>query len=147
MLSFGGLHMKNAVQRGIWVATQLLDQGKSQKTLVVLAGSQDLPDANWLLASNPALNTRGLALVPICAVFFSLKTFISCSYKHLYLNIIWISTKSSITLAEGINTYMHKYAYRYTYICICDSLITGKFVSSLYFVKKKSVTWGSLLIQ
>jgi hypothetical protein len=32
--------------------------------------SQDLPDANWLLASSPALNKRTLTLVSICAVFF-----------------------------------------------------------------------------
>jgi hypothetical protein len=25
--------------------------------------------------------------------------------------------------AEGMNAYMNKYAYKYTYICICDSLI------------------------
>jgi hypothetical protein len=31
---------------------------------------QDLPDANWLLASSPALNPWALTLVPICAVVF-----------------------------------------------------------------------------
>jgi hypothetical protein len=30
--------------------------------------SQDLPDANRLLARSPTLNLRGLTLVPICAV-------------------------------------------------------------------------------
>jgi hypothetical protein len=30
--------------------------------------SQDLQDANWLLVSSPALNTRALTLVPICAI-------------------------------------------------------------------------------
>jgi hypothetical protein len=36
---------------------------------------------------------------------------------------------------------MHKCAYNYTrtYICKCDSLIIGKFGSSLYFVKKKNL--------
>jgi hypothetical protein len=40
MLPFGGLHMKHAVQRGIWVQTQhlLLNQGKPWKTLIELAG-------------------------------------------------------------------------------------------------------------
>jgi hypothetical protein len=31
--------------------------------------SQDHPDANWLLANSPALNTKALILVIICAVF------------------------------------------------------------------------------
>jgi hypothetical protein len=35
-----------------------------------------------------------------------------------------------------MKAYMLKYAYNYTYICNCDSLIIGKFGSSLYFVKK-----------
>jgi hypothetical protein len=40
MLPFGGLHVKHAEQRGIWVPTQHLiwDQGKPQKTLIELAG-------------------------------------------------------------------------------------------------------------
>jgi hypothetical protein len=32
---------------------------------------------------------------------------------------------------------MLKYAYNYTYICNCESLIIGKFGSSLYFVKNQ----------
>jgi hypothetical protein len=52
------------------------------------------------------------------------------------MHIIWISTKLCITPAERMNAYMHKYAYNYTYVCNCDSLIIGKFGSSLYFVKK-----------
>jgi hypothetical protein len=39
-------------------------------------------------------------------------------------------------LVEGMNAYMHKYVYNYTYICNCDSLIICNFGSSLYFVKK-----------
>jgi hypothetical protein len=63
----------------------------------------------------------------MCAVFFPLKTFTSCFYKHFYVYIIWISTKPCITHVQGINAYLHKYAYKYTYtsICICDSLIIG----------------------
>jgi hypothetical protein len=40
MLPFRRLHVKHAVQRGIWVPTQYLlwDQGKPRKTLVELAG-------------------------------------------------------------------------------------------------------------
>jgi hypothetical protein len=37
-----------------------------------------------------------------------------------------------------MNAYMHKYACNYTYICNCDSLSIGKFVSPLYFVKRIS---------
>jgi hypothetical protein len=45
-----------------------------------------------------------------------------------------------------MNAYMHKYAYKYTYISNRDSLIIGKFGSKLY-LKKKAVIRGSLLIQ
>jgi hypothetical protein len=34
-----------------------------------------------------------------------------------------------------MNAYMHKYVYKYAYICTYDSLIIGKFGSSLQFVK------------
>jgi hypothetical protein len=39
MLPLGGLHVKHAVQRGIWGPTQhlLLDQGKPRKTLIEFA--------------------------------------------------------------------------------------------------------------
>jgi hypothetical protein len=30
-----------------------------------------------------------------------------------------------------MNAYMKKYTYKYTYICVCDSLIIGKFGSLL----------------
>jgi hypothetical protein len=42
--------------------------------------------------------------------------------------MIWISTKPCITHVEGINAYVNKYAYKYTYIRMC-SFIIGKFVS------------------
>jgi hypothetical protein len=40
MFLLGGLHVKHAVQRGIWVTTQHLlgDQGKQRKILMELAG-------------------------------------------------------------------------------------------------------------
>jgi hypothetical protein len=70
MLPLGGLHVMHAAQRGIWVLTQhlLWDRGKPRKTLVELAGRWTFRDADWLLASSPALNARNLTLVPICAV-------------------------------------------------------------------------------
>jgi hypothetical protein len=42
--------------------------------------------------------------------------------------------ETCITPAEGMNAYMHKYAYKYTYICICESFTIGKF-GNLLFVK------------
>jgi hypothetical protein len=85
-LPLGGLHVKHAVQSGIWVPTQhfLWDQGKPRKTF---GRSQNLPD--WLLASSPELNTRTLTLVPIYAGSFSssLKTFTSC------LLLTWLTTR------------------------------------------------------
>jgi hypothetical protein len=49
--------------------------------------------------------------------------------NYFYVNMIWISTKPCITPAEGMNAYMKKYAYKYTCIFICDSLIISKFGS------------------
>jgi hypothetical protein len=43
-----------------------------------------------------------------------------------------------------MNVYMHKYAYNYTYICNCDSLIIGEFGSSLYFVKRNWLLYKTL---
>jgi hypothetical protein len=47
------------------------------------------------------------------------------------VHMIWVSTKPCVIPAEGMNAYMNKFAYKYTYICICDSLIIGKFGSLL----------------
>jgi hypothetical protein len=63
MLPLGGLHVKYAVQRGTWVPSQHLLWHQGNR----VGRSQDLPDANWLLASSLALNTRALTLVPISA--------------------------------------------------------------------------------
>jgi hypothetical protein len=46
-------------------------------------------------------------------------------YNYFYVHMIWISTKPCMTPAEGMNAYINIYAYKYTYICICDSLIIG----------------------
>jgi hypothetical protein len=70
MLPMGGLHVKHAVQRGILGTSSAFALGsrKTTENLDRVGRSQDLPDTNWLLASSPALNTRTLKLVPICAV-------------------------------------------------------------------------------
>jgi hypothetical protein len=55
---------------------------------------------------------------PYLWFFFFLSFFFENNYKlflqNFYLYIIWISTKPCITPAEGMNPYMHKYAYNYT---------------------------------
>jgi hypothetical protein len=43
---------------------------KTTENLDRVRRSQDLPDANWLLASSSALNPRTVTLVLICAVVF-----------------------------------------------------------------------------
>jgi hypothetical protein len=40
--------------------------------------SHDLPDANWLLTSSPALNLRDITLIPICAVLFFFCFYTDC---------------------------------------------------------------------
>jgi hypothetical protein len=52
MLTLRGLHVKHAVQSGIWAPT------------LHSSRSQDLPNSNCLVVSSPALNTRILTLVP-----------------------------------------------------------------------------------
>jgi hypothetical protein len=47
--------------------------------------------------------------------------------------IISISTELCLTPAEGINAYFQKYAYKYTYFCICCFFIVGSFGNQLYF--------------
>jgi hypothetical protein len=66
----GGLHVKHAVQRGILGTNSAFALGPRNTTgnLDRVGRSQDLPDAKWLWSSSPALNTRALTLVPICAV-------------------------------------------------------------------------------
>jgi hypothetical protein len=102
----------------------------TKETLDRVGRLQDLPDANWLVTSSPALHTRALILVLTCAVAL-LKNIYKLFYRYFYVHIFWISTKQCITPAKGMNAYMHKY----TYICICDSLIIGKFGSLLWFGK------------
>jgi hypothetical protein len=115
-------NMEFGYQLIIWSGTKEITENLDR-----VGRSHYLLDANWLLASSPALNTRALTLVPICVFFF---LFFESIYKlfftKFYLHLIWISTKPFITTAEGINAYRHKYAYNYTYICNCDSLIIGK---------------------
>jgi hypothetical protein len=113
---------------------------KTTENLNWVGRSQDLPDVNWLLASSPALTARAPTLVPICASIFSFVFyfFISFSFpfhNYCYTHMIWIRTKPCVTSVQGTNDYMNKY----TCICICDSLIIGKFGSLL---KLNPVAWA-----
>jgi hypothetical protein len=59
-MALEGLHSSDSVfALGTMKATENLDR---------IGLSQDLPDANSILASSPALNTVALTLVPTCAV-------------------------------------------------------------------------------
>jgi hypothetical protein len=129
MLPLGGLHVKHAVQCGIWVATQhfLWDQGKPWSSWPIAGPSRcklTSCQQSDIKYTSPNINPY-----LCCFFFFCFKTFISCFYKHFYLYIIWISTKPCTTSTEGMNVYLHKYTY------ICDSLIIGNFGNPLYFVE------------
>jgi hypothetical protein len=82
--------------------------------------SQDLPNANWLLASSPALNPWALTLVPILCCCFLLFPAppqpVIFFYNYLYMHMIWIGTKLYKTHMEGINAYVNNHAYKYTYL-------------------------------
>jgi hypothetical protein len=94
---------------------------------------QDRPVTNWLLASSPSGNIYASSNISpyLCCWFLSFILLFPHKffYKYFYVRIIWIGTKPCITHAEGMNAYMNKCAYKYTYICICDSLIIGEFGS------------------
>jgi hypothetical protein len=105
---------------------------KTTENLVRVGRSQDRPYANWLLASTPALNKRALTLVPLCAFFSFFRNSYKLFLKYFYLCVIGISTKPCITPTEGMTAYLQKYAYKYTYLCIRDSLIIGNFGNPLH---------------
>jgi hypothetical protein len=84
---------------------------KTTEYLHRVGRSQDVPNANWLLVSSPALNTQAPTLVPICAVvfyfYFSFLSFFPSNYFYKYccMHMIWISTKPCKTPAVGMNKY------------------------------------------
>jgi hypothetical protein len=102
--------------------------------------SQGLSDANWLLASSPALHARTLTLVPIWLLLH---------LKYIFTCVLWMSTKQlCITCAKlymPINTYMH--ISLHTYIHICDYLSICKIWVTIVGEGKLNTLWGSLLIQ
>jgi hypothetical protein len=108
--------------------------GPRRKTTEILdrvGRSQDLPDANWLLASCPALKTRTLTLVPIwvllylknvCMFVFEDFKIILCAYLGWHQRVVHNICR------QDTCTYMR------TYIYICDYLSIGgiKYVLTLY---------------
>jgi hypothetical protein len=100
---------------------------KTTENFYRVGHSHDLPDANWLLASSPVLNTRALTLVPFCVAALLWKTFRSLFYRNVYVHIIWISNIPCTTLGEIMHAYMHWYECKNTYIYIstCDYLVIG----------------------
>jgi hypothetical protein len=77
MLPIGGLHVKPAVRSGNLCTNTASAIGPKKTTEILDRGgrSQDLPDANRLLASSPVLNTRTLASVPIwLLLYFNVET-------------------------------------------------------------------------
>jgi hypothetical protein len=73
---------------------------KTVENLARVGWSQDLPNANWLLASSPALNTRALTLVPICTFFLFFPSF---HWKHL--QVVITKTLSAYNLDKHQTVY------------------------------------------
>jgi hypothetical protein len=95
-------------QRGILCTNSAFAPGsrKTTENLDRVGRSQDLPDANWLLASSPALNTRTLTLVPICVFLLYLKKKFTFFYIFFsYLLILWMCSKQHI--CGGIRLGVH----------------------------------------
>jgi hypothetical protein len=88
--------MKEATQRGIWVPTQHLLQGrgKPRKTLLELASRRAFRlKTDFWPACNPALNTRTLTLVPVCLLLYLKKSLHVCtSLLTVFMCILWMNT-------------------------------------------------------
>jgi hypothetical protein len=81
--------------------------------------SQELPEANLLLASSPALNSRALTLVPICAVrflFFSFLFFSTSCFLQLLLCAYDLDKNQTVYNTCGRNK--HIYEQRCIRTCI-----------------------------
>jgi hypothetical protein len=61
-----------------------LGRRKTTENLNGFGQSQDLPNANSLLASSPVLSTRALTLVPICATALQV-----VFYKYFCVHMFW----------------------------------------------------------
>jgi hypothetical protein len=124
---------------------------KTTENLDQVGRSQDLLDANWLLASSLALNPQALTLVPICAVVYF---FCSPPPPHLlticFLQLLlWaydLDKQQTMYNTCGRNKciYMNKYAYKYISVSVIlwSSLNLGVYCS----LEKSDVLRGLLPI-
>jgi hypothetical protein len=80
--------------------------------------------AMWNLDTNSAfaLGRRKTmqTLIELAGLFFSFFFVFQQAvfYNYCYVHMIWMSTKLCTTYMEGINAYVNKYAYKYTYISV-----------------------------
>jgi hypothetical protein len=97
-----------------------LEQRKTTENLDRVGRSQDLPDANWRLASIPALNTRILTLVPIWPLLNLNKNRFTYLFLQIFLFacILWMSVRQlCITSAKSRHTNTHTHTY-YVYLSL-----------------------------
>jgi hypothetical protein len=98
---------------------------KTKENRVLIIRPQNLPDAKWLLARSPALNTRNLTLVAICTVaLFAKRKYIfvfTDSYVH---NLNGRQTAECNICGE--NTCL--YACMYLHICAAFRIDIHPFV-------------------
>jgi hypothetical protein len=115
MLPLEGLHVKQAVNRGIWVRTQhlLSDREKSRRTLIYLAGRRtfrlqtDFSQQSDIKYANPHIS-------PYLAVALFERVHIFVFRVFFVMYTIWMNTKQLyITYAKRIHAYTHIHAYKY----------------------------------
>jgi hypothetical protein len=86
--------------------------------------SQDLPDANWLLASSPALNPRALTLVPMCAVvfFFCFLSFLTSCFLQILLCAYDLDKHQTVynTCGRNERVYEHGVSYGFILMTLCQ---------------------------
>jgi hypothetical protein len=132
MLPLRGLHGKHSAQHGIWVPTEHLfwDQGKPLSSCPVSGTSGcNLTSSHpsGIKSANPNFSSLSELLGFHFLSFLSLPT--SCSLQLFVCVWFLVTPKPYIAHVEGINRYVNKDAYKYIYICICDSLTIVKFDS------------------
>jgi hypothetical protein len=98
----GGRHVKPAVQSWILGTNSAfaLGSGKTTENLDRVGRSQDLPDANWLLASSPGLNTRTLTNSASLSEWIILRPTASLSWYQSPIWGLWPDFNYCQTLAD-----------------------------------------------